>query len=137
MHTSLTSVAPLRLRCTTFVRAIDAQLIDVQSECVVFLCLCTRLLDNPSVRLMWHTYCHTDKVSVPTFLGAVALFMKEQLHMVEADIQDLLTEGNKAALVAAVDSDGSGKVCALFLLPAVPESARQCLGPSTVALSKS
>jgi hypothetical protein len=70
-----------------------------------------RLLDqNESARLMWHTYCHSEKVEVGTFLEAVTLFMREQLHIPLHEIEAILTEANKAALVVGVDSDGSGKV---------------------------
>ncbi len=79
-----------------------------------------RLLDqNESARLMWHTYCHSEKVEVGTFLEAVTLFMREQLHMPVEDVEAVLTEDHKAALVAAVDGDGNGKVCAVLRAVAV------------------
>jgi hypothetical protein len=59
---------------------------------------------------MWHTYCHSEKVEVGTFLEAVTLFLREQLHLPDSDVSEVMSEGHKAALVAAVDCDGNGKV---------------------------
>jgi hypothetical protein len=86
----------------------------------VWVPLPCRLLDkNPSARLMWRSFCGAEEVGFETFVLAIAQFMKEFIKMDDADVTRLLTS-RKAALLAAVDSNGDGKVRASHVHMSLP-----------------
>ena len=69
------------------------------------------LLKHADVRVLWHMYCGSrDRVDTDTFLDAVRHHLTADPTVDPAAVLDLLSGGNRTALVSALDSDSSGQV---------------------------
>ncbi len=67
---------------------------------------------NEVLKVMWATYFPMESaVTVATFIDAVHQALQLQLHMAATDIDDLLCDSNRVALMRALDCDGNGMVC--------------------------
>ena len=62
-------------------------------------------------KALWREmFASNEEVSADAFVRGLARFLKQKLHMGEAEVGALLSDENKAALIVAVDLDGNGKV---------------------------
>ena len=69
-----------------------------------------KLIKNLPLRLLWHEYGLPEEVKLATFGTAVTSFLTDRLHMSPDEVDALMTPENTAALYAAIDRDGDGKV---------------------------
>ena len=69
-----------------------------------------RLLDNEHVKLMWFTYCNSDRIELDSFLSAVGHYLSDQLRMPADAVEAVLNPGCLDALSLAVDVDGDKQV---------------------------
>ena len=62
------------------------------------------------MKLMWFTYCNSDRIELDSFLSAVGHYLSDQLRMPADAVEAVLNPGCLDALSLAVDVDGDKQV---------------------------